>query len=106
ITFVVCAIAFTDTVDAVFGTSSKWILPNLGWFYNLGVTSFLIFLIWIVTSRFGKARLGPPGSKPEYSDQTWFCMLFAAGIGSILMFWGVAEPIRHLAERPQQNADP
>ena len=106
ITFVVCAIAFTDTVDAVFGTSSNWILTNLGWFYILGVTSFLIFLIWIATSRFGKARLGPPDSKPEYSDLTWFCMLFAAGIGSILMFWGVAEPISHFAEPPQQNADP
>ena len=58
ITFVVCAIAFTDTVDAVFGASSNWILTNLGWFYILGVTSFLIFLIWIATSRFGKARLG------------------------------------------------
>ena len=106
ITFVVCAIAFTDTVDAVFGTSSNWILTNLGWFYILGVTSFLIFLIWIATSRFGKVRLGPPDSKPEYSDLTWFCMLFAAGIGSILMFWGVAEPISHFAEPPQQNADP
>lgn len=106
ITFVVCAIAFTDTVDAVFGTSSNWILTNLGWFYILGVTTFLIFLIWIATSRFGKVRLGPPDSKPEYSDLTWFCMLFAAGIGSILMFWGVAEPISHFAEPPQQNADP
>ncbi len=106
ITFVVCAIAFTDTVDAVFGTSSNWILTNLGWFYILGVTTFLIFLIWIATSRFGKVRLGPSDSKPEYSDLTWFCMLFAAGIGSILMFWGVAEPISHFAEPPQQNADP
>ena len=106
ITFVVCAIAFTDTVDAVFGTSSNWILTNLGWFYILGVTTFLIFLLWIATSRFGKVRLGPPDSKPEYSDLTWFCMLFAAGIGSILMFWGVAEPISHFAEPPQQNADP
>lgn len=106
ITFVVCAIAFTDTVDAVFGASSNWILTNLGWFYILGVTTFLIFLIWIAASRFGKVRLGPSDSKPEYSDLTWFCMLFAAGIGSILMFWGVAEPISHFAEPPQQNADP
>src|SRR5690625_3079545 len=106
ITFVVCAIAFTDTVDAVFGASSNWILTNLGWFYILGVTTFLIFLIWIAASRFGKVRLGPSDSKPEYSDLTWFCMLFAAGIGSILMFWGVAEPISHFAAPPQQNADP
>src|SRR5699024_12247213 len=98
ITFVVCAIAFTDTVDAVFGTSSNWILTNLGWFYILGVTTFLIFLIWIATSRFGKVRLDPPHSKPEYSDLTWFCMLFAAGIGSNLLFWEVAEPTNQHAQ--------
>lgn len=104
--FVVFAIAFTDTMDHVFGTASEWILSNLGWVYILGVTSFLIFLIWISLSRFGNIRLGAPDSKPDYSNVTWFCMLFAAGIGSILMFWGVAEPVSHFANPPQQNAEP
>ncbi|MGW5879137.1 BCCT family transporter [Nocardiopsis terrae] len=104
--FVVCAIAFTDTVDLVFGATSGWILSRMGWLYILGVTSFLIFLIWISLSRFGHVRLGPPDSKPEYSNLTWFCMLFAAGIGSILMFWGVAEPISHFANPPQGNVEP
>ncbi|WP_460759447.1 BCCT family transporter [Nocardiopsis oceani] len=106
VVFVVCAIAFTETMDRVFGTASEWILSNLGWVYILGVTSFLIFLIWICLSRFGHIRLGPPESKPDYSNVTWFCMLFAAGIGSILMFWGVAEPVSHFANPPQQNAEP
>ncbi|WP_017584872.1 BCCT family transporter [Nocardiopsis ganjiahuensis] len=104
--FVVCAIAFTDTVDLVFGATSDWILSQMGWLYILGVTSFLIFLIWIAFSRFGHIRLGPPDSTPDYTNLTWFCMLFAAGIGSILMFWGVAEPISHFAEPPQGNAQP
>ncbi|GAA1459366.1 BCCT family transporter [Nocardiopsis exhalans] len=106
VVFVVSAIAFTDSVDAVFGAVSNWILSYLGWLYILGVTSFLIFLIWIAASRFGKIRLGSPDSKPEYSNLTWFCMLFAAGIGSILMFWGVAEPVSHFANPPQQNVEP
>ncbi|MFW6639343.1 BCCT family transporter [Nocardiopsis algeriensis] len=106
ILFVVSAIAFTDTVDQIFGTTSNWILTNLGWFYILGVTTFLIFLIWIASSRFGKVRLGPPNSRPDYSNVVWFGMLFAAGIGSILMFWGVAEPINHFANPPQRNVEP
>ncbi|MBQ1083272.1 BCCT family transporter [Nocardiopsis sp. B62] len=104
--FVVCAITFTDTVDMVFGATSEWILSHLGWLYILGVTTFLIFLIWIAFGRYGHIRLGPPDSRPDYSNITWFCMLFAAGIGSILMFWGVAEPISHYANPPQGNADP
>lgn len=104
--FVVSAIVFTDTVDLVFGATSEWILSRLGWLYILGVTSFLIFLIWIAFSRFGHIRLGPPDSKPDYSNLTWFSMLFAAGIGSILMFWGVAEPISHFADPPQGNVEP
>ena len=104
--FVVCAITFTDQVDLVFGATSEWILSHLGWLYILGVTTFLIFLIWIASSRFGNIRLGPPDSRPDYSNLTWFCMLFAAGIGSILMFWGVAEPISHYANPPQGNAEP
>ncbi|MDE3721323.1 BCCT family transporter [Nocardiopsis sp. N85] len=104
--FVVCAIVFTGTVDAVFGAMSDWILVHLGWFYILGVTTFLAFLIWIALSRYGRVRLGPDDSRPDYSDPIWFCMLFAAGIGSILMFWGVAEPISHFAEPPLRDAEP
>ncbi|WP_159945170.1 MULTISPECIES: BCCT family transporter [unclassified Nocardiopsis] len=106
IVFVVCAIAFTDTVDAVFGATSGWILTNLGWLYILGVTTFFIFLLWIASSRYGRVRLGPPDSRPEYRDSQWFAMLFAAGIGSILMFWGVAEPISHFANPPLRNVEP
>ncbi|WP_433700136.1 BCCT family transporter [Nocardiopsis sp. CA-288880] len=106
VVFVVCAIVFTDTVDAVFGTASQWILTHLGWLYILGVTSFLAFLVWIACSRYGGVRLGPPGSAPEYGNLAWFCMLFAAGIGSILMFWGVAEPISHYADPPQGDVEP
>ncbi|GAA1436603.1 BCCT family transporter [Nocardiopsis tropica] len=106
VVFVVCAIVFTETVDTVFGAASQWILTHLGWLYILGVTSFLVFLVWIACSRYGGVRLGPPGSAPEYGNLAWFCMLFAAGIGSILMFWGVAEPISHYADPPQGDVEP
>lgn len=106
VVFVVATIAFTDQVDAVFASATGWLLANLGWFYVLGVTIFLIFLVYVATSRFGRVRLGPEDEQPEHSGATWFAMLFAAGIGTILMFWGVAEPINHLANPPMGDVEP
>lgn len=101
--FVVGTILFTDQVDAAFAAASGWIMTNLGWFYIFGVTLFLLFLLYLAVSRFGRVRLGD--TKPEHSGPTWFAMLFAAGIGSILMFWGVAEPINHYANPPMQGVE-
>ena len=67
----------------------------------LGVTMFLAFLIYIAVSRFGRVKLGPDDEPPEHSGGAWFAMLFAAGIGSILMFWGVAEPVSHFGNPPR-----
>ena len=88
--FVIITIVAGGWVGEVFGTASDWIMTNLGWFYIFGVTAFLFFLIWIAMSRFGHVRLGADDEGPEHSTLTWFGMLFAAGIGTILMFWGVA----------------
>ncbi|MFD6857298.1 BCCT family transporter [Rhodococcus sp. NPDC060090] len=106
ILFVVVTIAFTGTVDEIFSTASTWIMTNLGWFYILGVTTFLLFLVGIAFTRYGRVRLGGDDERPEHSNITWFSMLFAAGIGTILMFWGVAEPISHFANPPRQDVEP
>ncbi|MGC5163992.1 BCCT family transporter [Rhodococcus sp. DT1] len=104
--FVVLTVAFTTTVDNVFSTASGWIMTNLGWFYILGVTTFLIFLVIIALTHYGRVRLGGDDERPEHSTLAWFSMLFAAGIGTILMFWSVAEPISHFANPPQQDVAP
>ncbi|MFC7405299.1 BCCT family transporter [Georgenia alba] len=104
--FVVLTITFTEAVDAAFKVASGWVLANLGWFYIAGVTIFLIFLVALATSRFGRVRLGPEDEAPEHSGASWFGMLFAAGIGTILMFWGVAEPVNHFANPPMQDVEP
>ncbi|MEE1941109.1 BCCT family transporter [Streptomyces sp. TRM 70361] len=106
VVFVVAAITLTEQVDRIFATASDWLLTNLGWFYILGVTSFVIFLLWMAVGRYGHVRLGGQDERPEYSTRAWFAMLFAAGIGTILMFWGVAEPISHFAVPPQQGVEP
>ena len=98
--FVVLAIPFDKAVSESFGLLTTYIARNLGWFYIFSVSSILVFLISIAVSRYGNIRLGSDESRPDYSNLTWFTMLFAAGICTILMFWGVAEPISHFAHPP------
>lgn len=104
--FVLASLLFTETMNAVFADGAGWVMENLGWFYILGVSVFLLFLIYVGISRFGGLRLGTQDSRPEHSTIAWFAMLFAAGIGTILMFWAVAEPISHFAAPPFQGVEP
>lgn len=104
--FVILAALFDEVVAEEFGVLTSWVAHNLGWFYILSVTSFLIFLIGLAFSRYGNIRLGGDDSRPDYSSLTWFTMLFAAGIGTVLMFWGVAEPISHFASPPFEGVEP
>ena len=103
IAFVVATIAFTEPMGKATDTASQWLMTNLGWFYILGVTVFLAFLLFIAAGRFGRVKLGPDDEPPEHSGGAWFAMLCAAGIGSILMFWGVAEPVSHFGDPPRAS---
>jgi choline/glycine/proline betaine transport protein len=98
--FVALAIPFRTDFAALFGALTSFTVTYFGWFYILSVTGLLIFLIWVALSRYGSIRLSRDHEAPEYGTITWFSMLFAAGIGTILMFWGVAEPMSHLANPP------
>ena len=91
---------FPGPIGAVFTVGREWITTNLGWFFVLGVTAWLIFLAWAALSRYGNLKLGAEDDRPEYSNVSWFAMLFAGGIGTVLMFWGVAEPISHFSDPP------
>jgi len=102
--FAVATIVFTQQLDTAVTAASDWLLTNMGWFYILGVTVFLVFLLYMAASRFGRVKLGPDDEEPEHSRGAWFAMLFAAGIGSILMFWGVAEPVSHMGDPPREAA--
>lgn len=77
-----------------------WITESFSWFYVLSVAFFLLFLIYIACSKCGDIKLGPDHSQPEYNNRSWFAMLFTAGMGIGLMFFGVAEPIMHYASPP------
>lgn len=79
---------------------NAWITTSFSWFYVLSVAIFLIVLIYIALSDMGKIKLGPDHSQPKYSQASWFAMLFTAGMGIGLMFFGVAEPIMHYVTPP------
>ena len=98
--FVVLLVVAPGPIGAAFSAGREWIVTNLGWFFILGVKVWLGFLIYAAMSRHGHIRLGPRNSRPEYSNLSWFTMLFAGGIGTVLMFWGVAEPISHFQDPP------
>ncbi|KAB3530002.1 glycine betaine uptake BCCT transporter [Alkaliphilus serpentinus] len=82
---------FESTATALF----NYLVGNFGWFYLVSMFSFVGFSIWIAFSKYGKIKLGPDDSKPEYSFISWFAMLFSAGMGIGLVFWGIAEPLNH-----------
>ncbi|SEP92598.1 glycine betaine transporter [Virgibacillus subterraneus] len=81
-------------------TIMNYISVNFGWYYLLIVTLFVLFCLYLIFSPFGKIRLGKPGEKPEFSYPTWLAMLFSAGMGIGLVFYGVASPVSHYINTP------
>ena len=92
--------AFNEHASASFLSVQKFLVGNFGWFYMGVVALFFLFILYMAFSRYGSIRLGPDDSEPDYSYFTWIAMLFSAGIGVGLMFFGVAEPITHFAKPP------
>ncbi|EGQ2823913.1 BCCT family transporter [Staphylococcus pseudintermedius] len=88
---------FTNTIKL-------WITDKLGWYYLILTTIIVFFCIFLIFSPIGKLKLGRPNDKPEFNTVSWFAMLFSAGMGIGLVFYGAAEPIAHFASPP--NADP
>ncbi|MBX0356599.1 BCCT family transporter [Halobacillus sp. Nhm2S1] len=83
-----------------------FLTEKFGWFYLLSATGFLIFAIFLVFSKYGKLKLGKPDDEPEYPYITWFAMLFSAGMGIGLVFWGSAEPLFHFHTPPIPGQEP
>ncbi|GAB6154326.1 BCCT family transporter [Desulfosporosinus burensis] len=98
--FVFFTLLQPKAAGATFSAVQKFITDNFGWSYLIGVTFFLCFAIFLALSKYGKLTLGKDGEKPEYSTWSWFAMLFAAGMGIGLVFWGVAEPMYHYSAPP------
>ena len=93
----VWAVAFNGNFTAVSNAIYSFITNDFGWLYLLAMLAFVLFSVAIAFSKWGDIKLGPDDSKPEYSTTSWFAMLFGAGMGVGLVFWGISEPVAHLA---------
>ncbi|MEQ6901115.1 BCCT family transporter [Nocardioides sp. YIM 152588] len=100
IAFVVVTAAFPKETGDVLATINDTVVEDLGWWYIAAVTGFVFFAAWLAISRLGDIVLGQDDDDPEFSLGSWFAMLFAAGMGIGLVFWGVAEPLSHFASPP------
>lgn len=98
---VVYAVTLPDNANAIFAAVQAWVVETAGWFYVLAVALFLIFVVVLALSSYGRIKLGPDHSEPDYSYASWFAMLFSAGMGIGLMFYGVAEPVMHMMAPPE-----
>lgn len=94
------AILAPDSAQTLFDSVQRWILGNVSWFYILVVAIILLSVVFLAVSRYGDIKLGPDHSEPDYRNFTWFAMLFSAGMGIGLMFFGVAEPLMHFLSPP------
>jgi glycine betaine transporter len=87
---------FGEITGNLYGYTTK----NFGWFYLLSVFIMIVFLIGLAISKYGAIRLGGDGERPQFSFFSWIGMLFSAGFGAGLVFWGVAEPMSHFFSTP------
>ena len=94
-----CAFA-PQAAEKLFASGQGWISEHFAWFYVLAVAGFLVALLALTMSRFGDIRLGPDDATPEYNYASWVAMLFAAGMGIGLLYFGVAEPMMHYVSPP------
>lgn len=98
--FVIGGLLFPESLTQLTNYGLACVIEKFGWFYLIATIGFLIFSIYIAFSKYGDIRLGKEEDRPEYSFMTWFAMLFSAGMGIGLVFWGVAEPISHYVNPP------
>jgi len=111
ITLVLVAIAVgygaiaPESFEAITGSIQSFITSTFGWYYLTLVSIMVLFTLIVIVSPFGKIRLGKDTDRPEFSRISWFSMLFSAGMGIGLVFWGAAEPLSHYAIDPA-TADP
>ena len=100
IAFVAGVLLFRDAAAGVFDALYAWLTSTFDWVFMIAGNVFILFCLLLLATPVGRIRLGGPDARPDYSTWSWFSMLFAAGIGIGLMFFGVAEPVDHFLSPP------
>lgn len=105
-TFVGWGLLAPTSLGSVMGSSLGWVIGNFGWMFVLIAFSVLALCIFLVIHPWGGLRLGPDDSRPEFGTFSWISMMFAAGLGAGLLFYGIAEPVSHWSAPPHGLAEP
>ena len=100
VTFIAITLIIGQPMEKVFNSVQNNISNLGGWFFVLSVNFFLVFVLYIAFSKYGRIRLGGKRAKPEFSTGAWFAMLFSAGMGIGILFWSVGEPMFHFMSPP------
>ena len=87
------------------GTALTWIEANLGWLFVTLASAFVVFVLWLAAGKYGRIPLGRDDEAPEFRTISWIAMMFSAGMGIGLMFYGVAEPLAHYVSPPPGTVD-
>ncbi len=95
--FVVMTLALQNEVEPLFSAMRSWLTRHLAWFFMSAGNIFVLLCLALIVSPLGRVRLGGRDATPDHTYLGWFSMLFAAGMGIGLMFYGVAEPMSHYA---------
>ena len=100
IAFILWGVLSTDSLAAVSTAVLGGVITAGGWAFVLSASGFVVFALWLAFSRYGRIRLGRDDEEPEFSTSSWIAMMFSAGMGIGLMFYGVAEPLAHYSSPP------
>src|ERR1700754_154734 len=95
--FLVWGFVSTSSLASASGSALTWVMDNVGWLFVLTASGFVVFVLWLALGRFGTIPLGCDDEEPELRTISWVAMMFSAGMGIGLMFFGVAEPLTHFA---------
>jgi choline/carnitine/betaine transport len=104
--FVAWGVVDRSSLATQSGEATTWVITNGGWLFVLLASVFVVFVLWVAASRYGKIPLGRDDERPEFRTSSWIAMMFSAGMGIGLMFWGVAEPLTHYVTESAVVPDP
>lgn len=104
--FVTWGLAAPGSLGSVMSTSLGWVIRNFGWMFILIAFGGLLLCVFLFVHPWGHTRLGPDDSRPDFGTFSWVSMMFAAGLGAGLLFYGIAEPVSHWTKPPHGLAEP
>ncbi len=100
VAFLVWGFVSTESLASASGSALDWVMRSTGWLFVLTASGFVVFVLWLALGKFGRIPLGRDDEEPEFSTVSWVAMMFSAGMGIGLMFYGVSEPVTFFTDPP------